>query len=49
MGFRVPATVITNVPDDVRALRAAVGGPIIFKACAAASVFAADGNLGHHA
>lgn len=32
MGFRVPATVITNVPDDVRALRAAVGGPIIFKA-----------------
>lgn len=32
MGFRVPASVITNVPDEVRALRAAVGGPIIFKA-----------------
>lgn len=32
MGFRVPATVITNVAEDVRALRAAVGGPIIFKA-----------------
>ena len=32
MGFRVPASVITNVADDVRALRAAVDGPIIFKA-----------------
>lgn len=32
MGFRVPDTVITNVADDVRAFRAAVGGPIIFKA-----------------
>lgn len=32
LGFRVPATVITNVPDDVRAFRAAVGGPVIFKA-----------------
>ncbi len=31
MGFRVPATVISNVPDEVRAFRAAVGGPIIFK------------------
>ncbi len=31
MGFRVPATLISNVPDDVRAFRAAVGGPIIFK------------------
>ena len=32
MGFRVPDTLITNVADDVRAFRAAVGGPIIFKA-----------------
>lgn len=31
MGFRVPATLISNVPDDVRAFRAAVGRPIIFK------------------
>lgn len=32
MGFRVPATLISNVPDEVRAFRAAVAGPIIFKA-----------------
>ncbi|TNC77913.1 hypothetical protein FHI69_01025 [Janthinobacterium lividum] len=40
MGFRVPATVITNVPDDVRAFRATVGGPIIFKSMSTPSLAA---------
>ncbi|MBE3024802.1 hypothetical protein GQ37_005475 [Janthinobacterium sp. BJB1] len=40
MGFRVPATLISNVPDDVRAFRAAVGGAIIFKSMSTPSLAA---------
>ncbi|KAB8061236.1 hypothetical protein GCN74_05955 [Janthinobacterium sp. FT14W] len=40
MGFCVPATLISNVADDVRAFRSAVGGPIIFKSMSTPSLAA---------
>jgi len=31
MGFRIPLSLVTNCPDEVRRFRRRVGGPIIFK------------------
>lgn len=32
MGFRIPASIVTNSPDEVRRFREQVAGPIVFKA-----------------
>lgn len=32
MGFRVPASIVTNCPEQVRAFRKSIGGAMIFKA-----------------
>lgn len=31
MGFRIPASIVTNCAEDVRIFRRAIGGPMIFK------------------
>jgi len=40
MGFRVPASIVTNAPDAVRRFRDSVDGPIIFKAMSTSTLAA---------
>lgn len=42
MGFRVPASIVTNCPDEVRRFRERIAGPIIFKAMSTPTLAADD-------
>jgi len=46
MGFRVPASIVTNSPDEVRRFRERIGGPVIFKAMSTPTLAADDVEAG---
>lgn len=46
MGFRVPASIVTNSPDEVRRFRERIAGPVIFKAMSTPTLAADDIDAG---
>lgn len=46
MGFRVPASIVTNSPDEVRRFRERVAGPIVFKAMSTPTLAADEVDVG---